>query len=152
MPIPDVHIRTACPQDIPLMGALERQAPSAAHWPESFYHGIFEEGAGVRVSLVAEQEDLLLGFLLARLIGEECELENIVVIDRRQRRGLGWKLIRALIDAARAQRAKRIFLEVRQSNAGARALYEKCDFAITGRRKSYYRDPVEDAVVYTLEL
>ena len=152
VPIPDVHIRSACSADTPRMGVLERQAPSAAHWPESFYHDIFAEGAGVRVSLVAQQEDLLLGFLLARIIGDECELENIVVADRRQRRGLGSKLIRALIDAARAQRAKRIFLEVRESNAGARALYEKCNFAITGRRKSYYRDPVEDAVLYTLVL
>ncbi len=147
-----MNIRGGRSEDLGAMVTLERQAPSAAHWPESFYRDIFEEGAADRVVLVAEEEGVIRGFLLARIIGDECELENIVVSEASQRRGLGSKLIRALMDAARDRNATRIFLEVRASNASARALYERCDFAITGRRKSYYSDPAEDAVLYTLVL
>ena len=131
------------------MVALERQTPAAAHWPESFYLGLFERGAVDRVSLVAEQEGVLQGFLVARISGEECELENIVVAEDSRRLGLGSKLIRALITDVRYQKANRIFLEVRESNMTARCFYETCGFSIAGRRKSYYRDPSEDAVLYT---
>lgn len=147
-----MKVRSARSEDIVALVELERQAPSAAHWPESFYLGLFEEGAAARVSLVAEEEGVLQGFLLARIIGDECELENIVVAAGSRRRGLGSKLIRALREAAHYQHVTRIFLEVRESNASARALYEKSGFAITGRRKVYYSVPAEDAVLYTLAL
>ena len=152
MPKPDMQIRPARPTDIPSILVLEKQASSAAHWPESFYSGIFEAGAGDRVLFVAEEEDLPRGFVVARIISDECELENIVVAEKGRQRGVGSKLIRALMNTARERKVMRIFLEVRQSDASARALYEKCGFAITGRRKSYYSDPTEDAVLYTLAL
>jgi [ribosomal protein S18]-alanine N-acetyltransferase len=148
----DTQIRAACPADIPSIVGLERQASSAAHWPESFYRAIFEGGGAVRIFRVAEAGGLLQGFLLARVIADECELENIIVAEASQRRGFGSKLIRALVEAARDQNATRILLEVRESNASARALYEKCGFALTGRRKAYYTNPVEDAVGYTLKV
>ena len=148
----DARIRIACPADIPSIVALEREAPTAAHWPESSYRGIFDEGVPARVLLVVADEGVLLGFVLGRIVGDECELENIVVAEGSRRRGIGSRLIPALMNTARERKANRIFLEVRESNAGARALYEKCVFAITGRRKSYYTDPVEDAVLYTLAL
>lgn len=147
-----MQILMACRADIAAIVALERQSPTAAHWPESFYSGVFEGGAAARFLLVAEDEGLLRGFLIARIIGDECELENIVVAEASQRRGLGSKLIWGLRDAARKRNTVRIFLEVRESNASARKLYEKCGFMITGQRKSYYSDPVEDAVLYTLAL
>jgi len=147
-----MSIRGGRSEDVGAMVALERQAPSAAHWPKSFYLGLFEDGAADRVVLVAEDEVGVRGFLLARIIGDECELENIVMGEGSQRRGLGSKLIRALMDAVRDRNAVRIFLEVRESNTSARRLYEKCDFVISGYRKSYYSDPAEDAVLYTRAL
>ena len=133
------------------MVALERQAPTAAHWPESFYDGLFEEEAA-RISLVAEDAGALRGFLIAHIIGDDCELENMVVAEASQRRGVASTLIQELVKTAGDRKAARIFLEVRESNAAARRLYEKCGFAIHGRRTSYYSDPAEDAVVYTLAL
>jgi ribosomal-protein-alanine N-acetyltransferase len=134
------------------MSALARQSPTAAHWPESFYAAVFEKGAAERISLVAEEKGELRGFLVARIIGDECELENVVVAESNQRRGLGSKLIRALIGEVRDRKAARIFLEVRESNLAARALYLKCGCVISGRRASYYADPTEDAVIYNLVL
>jgi ribosomal-protein-alanine N-acetyltransferase len=61
---------------------------------------------------------------------------------------MGSKLTCALVGPVRQRKVTRVFLEVRESNAAARALYEKCGFQISGRRKSYYSDPAEDAVLY----
>jgi ribosomal-protein-alanine N-acetyltransferase len=59
-------------------------------------------------------------------------------------------LIKALMKRARNQAATAILLEVRESNLAARGLYEKRGFREVGRRRSYYADPVEDAILYTL--
>ena len=130
------------------MVALERRSPTAAHCEESFYRRLFEAGAAERISLVAEGEGELAGFLIARVTGDECELENLVVVEQSQRLGLGSRLISELVERTRELGITRIFLEVRESNAAARGLYEKCGFQINGLRKSYYSDPQEDAVLY----
>jgi ribosomal-protein-alanine N-acetyltransferase len=130
--------------------ALERQSPTAAHWPESFYSRMFEDGETDRILLVAEEGGVLLGFLVARKIGDECELESIVVAEAGRHRGVGSKLIGALIGSGRDRKINRIFLEVRESNGIARSFYEACGFSMAGRRNSYYNDPPEDAVLYTL--
>ena len=143
------------------MVALERQSSAASHWPELTYGRLFEQDSPARIALVifeegsaggSEANRTLSGFLVALVSGDECELENIVVAPGHQSSGLGSKLVYALIAAARAQNVTRIFLEVRESNLSARALYEKRGFTITGRRKSYYNDPEEDAVLYALQL
>jgi ribosomal-protein-alanine acetyltransferase len=147
-----MDIRGARQEDVGAMVALARQSPAAAHWAESFYSGLFEEKATARISLVAEDAGGVRGFLIARVFGDECELENIVVAEASQRRRIGSRLIRALIDAVDGQKAKRIFLEVRESNAAARSCYDACGFSIAGRRESYYSDPAEAALLYTLAL
>jgi ribosomal-protein-alanine N-acetyltransferase len=148
-----MNIRVGRSGDLEAMSALGRQSPTAAHWPESFYAALFEKGAAERISLVVEEEKgELRGFLVARVAGDECELENVVVAESSQGRGLGSKLIRALIDEVGDRKIARIFLEVRESNLAARALYLKCGFAISGRRASYYAGPSEDAVLYALAL
>lgn len=156
---PDSHpgtsslIRPATPEDVVGIFALERSIPSAAHWPESTYRDIFCQDPK-RIALVAEGQPgkAICGFVLARLAGSDCELENIFVAPQNQRRGLGLQLLQSLAAAARAHNTTRIFLEARESNAAARALYEKFGFAITGRRPNYYGDPIDDAILYTLQL
>jgi ribosomal-protein-alanine acetyltransferase len=143
-----MKIRGARSEDREAMADLERASPTAAHWAESFYIGLFEEGAADRVVLVAEDDDGVRAFLIARVAGDECELENLVVAEGNRRVGLGSKLIRALIEAVCDRKVNRIFLEVRESNATARSFYETAGFAIAGRRKSYYKDPEEGAVLY----
>ena len=150
------QVRPASVEDIPAIVELERESASAAHWPETTYRRVFEQKSPSCIALVIGGESAgaqanLCGFLIARVSGEDCELENVVVRRHCRSQGLGSKLVHALALAARNQNATRIFLEVRESNAGARGLYEKCGFTITGRRKSYYSNPAEDAVLYTLQ-
>jgi ribosomal-protein-alanine acetyltransferase len=153
-----VTIRPASADDILSLMDLERQCPTAAHWTEQQYRQAFQrEGVGSLV-LVAEaappkasDSDTrgdLVGFLVARHLAPEWELENIVVAPKARRKGLGQRLLEALLAAAQDTHSSSVFLEVRESNVAARTLYEKAGFVQTGRRKSYYTSPAEDALQY----
>jgi [ribosomal protein S18]-alanine N-acetyltransferase len=146
-----VTVRTATVADLPALLGLERNVPSAAHWAEQQYADIFSD-VSQRLCLVIVDGAVLHGFLVAHRVGPEWELENIVVDPTSQQRGFGSGLIRRLVDEAQLQAAEAIFLEVRQSNAAAGRLYAKYGFVESGRRKSYYSDPQEDAILYSLQL
>jgi ribosomal-protein-alanine acetyltransferase len=152
----DLAVRSATLNDVPAIQALERQAPTAAHWTSSQYGKLLSEG----IVLVAEQAGHLLGFLCAQSVGVEWEIENVVVATDFQRRGIANALVRALIERAASQKAQSLLpeaplemrLEVRESNTPARHLYEKHGFRQAGRRRGYYSNPLEDAILYALQL
>jgi len=139
-------VRAATLADLPALLALERGAPTAAHWGEGEYRGLLTEDTG-HVTLVIE-EDYVHGFIVSRDLGPEWEIENIVVAGVVQRQGLGERLVAELLALACSRGAKAMFLEVRESNGPARALYSKMGFLESGRRRSYYRAPEEDALLY----
>jgi ribosomal-protein-alanine N-acetyltransferase len=135
------------------MMALEKDADAAAHWPQAQYEQIFLRAKHPsRLALVIEEDAAVQGFLVARQIDAEFEIENVAVAGSVLRRGLGTRLVGELLAVASHQGAKAVFLEVRESNRGARALYEKCGFTEIGHRKRYYQDPEEAAVLYRLDL
>ena len=148
-----MRIRCATLEDIPQIQVLEAQSSTAAHWNAAQYDALFAKDAPRRIALVA-QDDLhhLIGFLIARSLAGEWEIENIVVDERHKKRGIGTTLVRRLLSEALAAGATSAILEVRESNAPARRLYEKTGFTSQGRRNSYYRDPVEDAILYRRSL
>ena len=145
-----MSIRPATAADLDAIRAIEHSAPTAAHWSAEQYRTTLF--VSERFALVLEENSQILGFLIARAIDDEWELENIVVEATSQRRGQGVQLLDELIKLARAQSARAIFLEVRESNLLARRLYEKRGFAECGRRQNYYAAPQEDALVYRLRL
>jgi ribosomal-protein-alanine N-acetyltransferase len=102
------------------------------------------------IILVAEETGKLCGFVCAQAVGGEWEIENVVVAAEFLRRGIAKELVRTLIQLAEHEAASAILLEVRESNLPARRLYEKHGFREVGRRRMYYRDPAEDAVLYAL--
>lgn len=145
------------------MLALAESYSTAAHWSEEQYLGLFGSGSGKpeRLVLVAESSltaspeeaiSSVVGFLVARCVAHEWELENIVVVPGARRRGIGRQLLEALLTAARKTNAPSVFFEVRESNVEARSLYEKLGFRQTGRRPAYYRNPSEDAILYRGDL
>lgn len=144
-------IRPATAADLPALLALERQAVTAAHWSQQQYKTLFDSDP-LRVALVMEEESAVQGFLVARTLSREFEIENIVVSVSARRRGVGTSLLRGFLDLARRPDVQAVFLEVREANAAARALYQKLSFRQTGRRPRYYRDPEEDAIIYRLDL
>ena len=148
-----MQIRPATAADIPSIMQLERQSATAGHWTEEQYRHAFRRDAPTRLVLIAEDEETPPGgFLVARHLALEWELENIVVASTSRRKGLGKRLLDSLLDAAKKTNSTVVFLEVRESNAPARTLYEKTGFEQSGRRKSYYTNPSEDAVLYRFTL
>ncbi len=159
-------IRPATAADLPSLLNLERQCPTAAHWSEQQYKKIFrinesepgrlvlvvddraEEGAVERGSTSSR----LSAFLIAGQVGPDWELENIVVAPASRRKGLATRLFTALLTRARETNSERVFLEMRESNQPARAFYLRLGFEEIGRRKLYYSNPQEDAILYRLAL
>lgn len=139
-------IRSATLDDVPAILAIEQHAPSAAHWTSQQYQKLVGSG----VLLVAEEAEKLSGFVCAQAVAGEWEIENVVVAADFLRRGIADKLVSALIQRAESGAAAAIDLEVRESNLPARRLYQKHGFREVGRRPVYYRDPVEDAILYAL--
>lgn len=82
----------------------------------------------------------------------EGQITNVAVRKAYRKRGYGGEVLKALIAAARERDCEQIALEVRESNAAAIALYEKHGFAVAGRRKRFYKAPVEDGLVMILTL
>jgi ribosomal-protein-alanine acetyltransferase len=146
-----LSIRPATVADLPAMMSLEKRAATAAHWSAEQYEAMFRASSSGRVAMVIQEESSLHGFVIAREVSAEWEIENIAIAGSARRRGLGTRLLGELLDLARARGAVAVFLEVRESNHAARALYEKWAFLESGRRRRYYKDPEEDAILYRLD-
>ncbi len=131
-----MRVRPAELDDIPRLMAIERQSPSAAHWSEREYHALFpdpadEAGAPRRICLVVETVSAVAGFVVALCLGQEWEIENIIVDQALLRRGCATLLLRELLSRAAGEGARRVLLEVRESNAAARAFYARWGFHTT---------------------
>ena len=98
---------------------------------------------------VSEYADEIVGYGVLMVAADEAHLLNVSIAAPRQRQGLGADLLRFLFKVARQGGARKIFLEVRPSNIGARALYARTGFTQIGLRRGYYpaADGHEDAIV-----
>jgi [ribosomal protein S18]-alanine N-acetyltransferase len=144
-----MNIRLASESDIPHLITICEAAGPAAHWTLQQWTDIFRTQAPPRFAWVALQDSNSqgIGFLVARHNGPEWELENIAVLPDFQRQGTGAGLMSALLSHARAHRAERILLEVRASNLSACRFYDVSGFQVLARRRAYYGNPVEDALI-----
>ena len=96
---------------------------------------------------VAEIDGVMVGYVVARIVAQQGEIANIAVDPAFQATGLGGRLLDAAIGAADVADCEAVWLEVRVSNDPARRLYASRGFEMIGRRRGYYRSPVEDALV-----
>jgi ribosomal-protein-alanine N-acetyltransferase len=121
---------------------------TAAQWNQSEYLQLFaQDPLQSRLVLVVEEGAEVVGFIVGKKIDHECEIENIAIAGAARRRGLGARLLGEFLELVRERGGQEIWLEVRESNLAARALYEKWAFVEAGRRKAYYREPTEDALI-----
>ena len=141
-----IAIRVASSSDVTAILQIDRDSPTAAHWPESSYRAAINQAE--RLALVAEESGQVLGFLVASIATAEWELENIAVSGAAQRQGIGRALLKVLIDRARQAGTAEIRQEIRASNLGAQRLGQSVGFVQRGRRPSYYHDPEEDALLF----
>jgi ribosomal-protein-alanine N-acetyltransferase len=113
-------------------------------------------GGGARASTergeMRGEHEVIAGYVVAWFVMDEGEIANLAVAAELRRRHIGATLLDAAIHAARSRHVSSVYLEVRDSNVAARALYASRGFVEIARRKRYYRKPVEDALVLRLVL
>lgn len=138
-------IREAVEHDLPAIRSLAERAATAAQWSERTYAELFTSSAPRLILLDVLQTEVI-GFVVVRTAAQEWEVENIAVSPLMQRKGVGLRLIGEVIN--RLPPGTDLLLEVRASNAAARALYAHAGFKESGRRAAYYQNPAEDAILY----
>jgi len=152
-----IHVRLANPSDLPQLKALSQTAEEAAHWTPQQWLDIFHSQTPPRLAWIAEIEPTqataenpppAVGFLIAQHGAPEWELENIAVLPHFRRQGIARALLSALLLHARSLLAERILLEVRASNQAAIRFYQAGGFQNLARRRDYYSNPTEDALIF----
>lgn len=93
-----------------------------------------------------------IAFVAVRVQTPEMDIVNLAVAPSRRRRGMGAILVRRLLEAPVARGVEAVHLEVRAGNEAALALYRRLGFEATQRRRNFYREPVEDALLMTLRM
>jgi ribosomal-protein-alanine N-acetyltransferase len=118
---------------------------------DSYYAELSRPEAIMIVARRARADQLtghaLYGFLSARVSAQELHINNIGVHDAARRRGVGNALMRTAVRSAVRQGARAAILEVRAGNVAAQSLYRRYGFEVVGRRRQYYREPPEDALL-----
>jgi [ribosomal protein S18]-alanine N-acetyltransferase len=149
-----IIIRAAEPSDLEHLLALVENSPGAPRWSPATWHQILNSSkSGVeRIVLIAESVNESVGFGVLGLAADDAEIESLAVTTAWRRQGIARRICEDLLGWARARGSTQASLEVRVSNAGARALYESLGFRVAAIRRRYYRDPEEDALVMTMEL
>jgi ribosomal-protein-alanine N-acetyltransferase len=145
-PLHSIEIRRAVARDAREISDVAKASPGAALWTEQQF---LEAAAGNCSGWVAVQDGRVAGFIFARIAADEAEILNLAVAPEIRGCGASARLLQAAMEFAREGGAKRLFLDVRESNTKAIAFYKRAGFEDSGRRRSYYRDPIEDACVLT---
>ncbi len=117
-------------------------------WGEAIWREELDSRFGLY--LVLEEDGAVVGYIGLKLISDEAHVMTIAVRPERRRRGFARILVQAALADPASAGARRVYLEVRPSNAGARALYGSLGFVETGLRPAYYGD--EDALLMTRDL
>lgn len=97
--------------------------------------------------VAVEENGSVVGYANFRIVADEGEIERVAVHPDFRRRGYGRKLMEAMVEYSRKKGVRDMTLDVRVNNEKAINLYESCGFSEEGRRKDYYREPTEDAVI-----
>lgn len=132
---------------LPALAELEKQCFHAP-WSEE----MLREELGGGIFLVAEQDGEVQGYVGCQTVLDEGYITNVAVSPDFRRRGAARRLIAELIARAKEKGLAFVTLEVRESNAPAIALYTGAGFAPVGKRKNFYSNPTENAVLMTISL
>jgi [ribosomal protein S18]-alanine N-acetyltransferase len=141
-----VGVRRLTYGDLPAVLAIERRSFPT---PWSLAMFVLELSKPSGICLAATTPDGLVGYLVCSRYADVWHLMNVAVVPERRRQGIATTLVRRLIEEAGPD--SRYTLEVRTSNAEAIAMYRRFGFRPAGRRRRYYHDNGEDALIMWLE-
>ena len=139
-----IEIGALTPEQIEAVVAIETAAFTTP-WQAETFRGLLGRDGIVLLTMTEGVE--VIGYAVLWCIVDQGELANIAIAEHRRGEGLGAHLLRSVLDAARDRGVEKLFLEVRESNAAALAMYDRFGFDRVGVRRNYYERPVEDAHV-----
>ena len=135
------------------------EACGLSPWGWDAYHAELGQGSAAVMLVartdggeIAEQRRTLAGYIVARVVADELHVNNVAVRPQLRRHGIGATLLNAVMVKGAAMGANSAWLEVRASNQVAQKLYERCGFQVAGRRRDYYHQPVEDALIMNVKI
>jgi ribosomal-protein-alanine acetyltransferase len=145
----NLNIRKAEIEDIKSVFEIQEKQ-QLSYWSIEDYNSEIDNNDAV--FLVAESEDKIAGFILARLIAtlKAVEIVNFAVFEKYQKRGIGKLLLTELSSVLITSNYKKIELEVREQNLKAINFYLKNKFIKDGIRKNFYQNPIDNAVLMSL--
>lgn len=146
---PRVALRRAQPGDLAAIMPIEAASFHRPWREETFASLLDRPNTDV---LVATLDEVVVGYAVLTAQAGDTELANLAVDPGHRRRGIASALLRGCLKTLLDRGERRVFLAVRASNEGASGLYEGFGFLEIGRHAGYYRDPVEDAVIFGLEV
>ena len=138
-------VSAVTPEDIAAIVAIEKVAFSDPWSARSFREALDEPT--VYFACARSDAGEVLGYVVAWFVADQGEVANIAVAPAGWGTGIGRALLDASLSEARSRGVATVYLEVRDSNERARRLYRSRQFEEIGRRRNYYRRPVEDAIV-----
>ncbi len=151
----DLRLRPLTPDDLPVLTRLERELFGPGAWSTAM---LTEELTGPDRWYVAAVERsplgaaTVVGYAGLWFDGDDAQVMTIGVAAARQGRGVGGRLLGALVERARELGAASVLLEVRVDNEPALALYRRFGFVTLGRRRGYYQPENADAWTMRLDL
>ena len=140
-----VSITAVTAAELPSVAAIERQAFSDPWSDRSFRDALAHPAIYFAAARSGAGE--VVGYVVAWFVADEGQIANLAVAPSAWGQGIGRSLLDAALREATLRAASEVFLEVRESNERARRLYASRLFEEVGRRRQYYRRPVEDAIV-----
>jgi len=143
-------IRKLRQEDLSQVAAIEK-ATQGLPWMDKIFYDCFQAGYP---SWVQEEGDKIISFVIVSFHGDECHLLNLGVHPHYQRQGFGTQMLEYVMHSAKQLGAMMIYLEVRESNERAIALYQKMHFAHIGTREDYYPayEGRENGLIYARDL
>lgn len=142
--IDPIRIRRMAAGDLTAVLEIETSSYTVP-WSEATFRGLIRRSDADVV--VVEVDGELIGYAAAWFVADQAELGNIAVAASWRRRGVGARLVTTVLERAGERGMREVFLEVRPSNTAAKRLYERFGFREVSRRRNYYTEPREDAVV-----
>jgi ribosomal-protein-alanine N-acetyltransferase len=134
--------------DADLDGVLLVEAESFTNpWTREMYAWELQNPAVCHIFVVRTADRPVVGFCAFWLVVDEIHINNVAILPELRGQGMGTALMHRVFEEARRLGASRATLEVRASNEQARRLYERLGFHVSGTRRGYYTNPVEDALI-----
>lgn len=143
-----LSFRPACEADLDTIAAIERQVFSDPWSRATLRDSLYSPNVQfiAAEAIVATMTELV-GYSIVRAVAGSAEILNLAVAPSHRRRKVGARVLDYVLECARTDGIGELFLEVRESNAAARALYRAAGFSQIGQRPKYYRRPDEEALI-----